>query len=67
MRNMFWLILLTALCAAVSVGQTLSRRPAQPAPPLPVTPEKPPIASIPLSVPAGTPLKVAHAPQSGTQ
>ena len=60
MRHVFWVILLTSLCAPVSVGQTLSRRPARPAqPPHEVTPEKAPVASIPLSVPAGTPLKVA--------
>jgi hypothetical protein len=48
------------LCAPLSVGQTLSRRPAQAAQPSPdQMPEKAPVASIPLSVPAGTPLKVA--------
>src|SRR4029077_308822 len=60
MWHVYWVILLTSLCAPLSVGQTLSRRPAQPVQPPPdQTPAKAPVASIPLSVPAGTPLKVA--------
>lgn len=53
----FFLIL---FCCPWSLGQTLSRRPAQPAPPPPDS-ALPNAASpsIPLTVPAGTPLKVA--------
>jgi hypothetical protein len=59
-RYLLWAIFLTSMGTDLSGGQVLSRRPAQPTHPSPEsTPAKPAATSIPLSLPAGTPLKVA--------
>jgi hypothetical protein len=63
MRRILRVVLLTSICSGWTFGQTLTTRPAGTVPPAsnPVppaaTPESP--NSIPLTVPAGTPLKVA--------
>jgi len=65
MRRIPCVVLLTSICSGWTWGQTLTTRPAEPHPPssdsvpLP-TPTLPELSnSIPLTVPAGTPLKVA--------
>jgi len=60
MRRMIWTIVLTSLLGGWAGGQVLSRRPAQPVP-TSAEPARSIAAdtSIPLTVPAGTPLKVA--------
>ena len=60
MRGFIWTLLLTFLCPSWAAGQTLKVRPAGSAPTpsnsgLPLAP----VPSIPLTVPLGTPLKVA--------
>jgi hypothetical protein len=60
MRHFIWSLSLTVLCHHWVAGQTLKVRPAGSAqsaskPSLPV----PPVPSIPLTIPLGTPLKVA--------
>src|ERR1700758_2516451 len=58
-------VLLISICSGWSWGQTLSTRPAEPRPPsVEGVPSPGPVSlevsdSIPLTVPAGTPLKVA--------
>jgi hypothetical protein len=64
MRRILWAVLLACMCSGWTWGQTLTTRPAEPRPspdvlplPAPAMPEM--SNSIPLTVPAGTPLKVA--------
>lgn len=61
MRWFIWALFLALLCHSWATGQTLKVRPAGPAQPTSNSnlPQTPAAASIPLSVPAGTPLKVA--------
>src|SRR5580693_5911331 len=63
MRDIFRVILLTSVCSGWVWAQTLATRPAEPVPPFPVLLPAPALpelsSSIPLTVPAGTPLKVA--------
>ena len=65
MRRILWAVLLTSMCSGWTWGQTLTTRPAVPVPPssdavLLPAPALPEVSnSIPLTVPAGTPLKVA--------
>src|ERR1700674_3714009 len=64
MRRILWAVLLTSICSGWTWGKTLTTRPAEPVSPLsdavplpaPALPEV--SNSIPLTVPAGTPLKV---------
>jgi len=60
MRNAFRIILFTSVCAGSLAGQTLSVRPSQPVQnsSQAETQVAPSPATIPLAVPAGTPLKV---------
>ncbi len=65
MRLTLCIVLVTCICSGWTLAQTLTNRPAQPnppasdalPPPAPMLPELP--SSIPLTVSAGTPLKVA--------
>ena len=61
MRWFIWALFLALLCHSWAAGQTLKVRPAGPAQPTSNSnlPQTPAVSSIPLSVPAGTPLKVA--------
>jgi hypothetical protein len=61
MRRILWAVLLTSICSNWTWSQTLTTRPAEPVPPssAAVPSSAPPLLSIPLAVPAGTPLKVA--------
>ena len=63
-RRILWAVLLGGMCSSGSWGQTLSIRPTEPKPTVPALPLPAPSLpeasnSIPLTVPAGTPLKVA--------
>jgi hypothetical protein len=62
MRAIFRVIVLTSVCCGWVWAQSLATRPAEPVPPSPVLLAAPALpelsSSIPLTVPAGTPLKV---------
>src|ERR1700719_1145482 len=64
-RRILWIAILSGICSSGSWSQTLSIRPAEPNPtapvalPLPAPTLSEAANSIPLTVPAGTPLKVA--------
>jgi hypothetical protein len=64
MRRILCVVLLSSLCSGWTWGQVLTTRPTEPVPPPDVVPLTAPAVpalsdSIPLTVPAGTPLKVA--------
>jgi hypothetical protein len=64
MHSTLRIVLLTSICSGLTWGQTLSTRPAETHPPVDAIPQQAPLppdvsSSIPLTVPAGTPLKVA--------
>src|SRR5580700_9345676 len=63
MRDILRVFVLTSVCSGWVGAQTLATRPAEPVPPFPVLLPAPALpelsSSIPLTVPAGTPLKVA--------
>ncbi|MGH9503274.1 MAG: hypothetical protein ACRD20_10535 [Terriglobales bacterium] len=60
MRYSIWALFLAVLCHSLAAGQTLKVRPAGPAQPAPDSSQAAaPPASIALTIPAGTPLKVA--------
>ena len=61
MHRVLWALLVTSVCSGVTLGQTLATRPADPPPSeLPSVRSLPQASnSIPLTVSAGTPLKVA--------
>ena len=64
MHRILWAVLLTSICSGLARGQTLATRPAESVPPSSdAVPSAAPVAgvssSIALTVPAGTPLKVA--------
>lgn len=59
MRRLIGVAFLTFICSSWSWGQTLTKRPAEPAQPVAgSTPSAALSGSIPLTVPTGTPLKV---------
>src|SRR5258708_33589173 len=60
MRQEIWILVFTYLCTCSASSQTLSLRPTAPtAPSTSQVPGPPPPATIMLSVPEGTPIKVA--------
>jgi hypothetical protein len=60
MQCFIWALCLTLLCDSWAAGQTLKVRPAEPTQPVSNPgPVLSPTPSIPLTIPAGTPLKVA--------
>jgi hypothetical protein len=59
MRCLIWALFLTFFCHSWAPAQTLKVRPAGPAQPTNSDSAPTPSPSIPLTVPAGTPLKVA--------
>ena len=59
MRQLIWALCLAFICNAWAAGQTLKVRPAGPQPASSSRAATTPAPSIPLTIPAGTPLKVA--------